>query len=230
MNTILTLDEYLPFVMMAYRSVEHETTGCSPNYLMLGREVGTPIDLMYEMPTRIKTIPTNQWAWELKERMEIAHKIARQNANEAMLRQKALHDHKLNWQTFKPGDEVYVFFPRYKPGQSPKFTSFWKGPFKVLKKFTDVNYEVDCGPRGRSQIIHVDRMRMKKEQILQNEKAATKVEVSNNDQESSDKEVISKSENEMEYELEPPNDVSLPKTHGRVRRPPQWLKDYVVDD
>ena len=223
-------DEYLPFVMMAYRSVEHETTGCSPNYLMLGREVGTPIDLMYEMPTRIKTIPTNQWAWELKERMEIAHKIARQNANEAMLRQKALHDHKLNWQTFKPGDEVYVFFPRYKPGQSPKFTSFWKGPFKVLKKFTDVNYEVDCGPRGRSQIIHVDRMRMKKEQILQNEKAATKVEVSNNDQESSDKEVISKSENEREYELEPPNDVSLPKTHGRVRRPPQWLKDYVVDD
>ena len=65
---------------------------------------------------------------------------------------------------------------------------------------------------------------------MQNEKAATKVEVSNNDQESSDKEVISKSKNEMEYELEPPNDVSLPTNHGRVRRPPQWLKDYVVDD
>ena len=63
-------------------------------------------------------------------------------------------------------------------------------------------------------------MRMKKEQILQNEKAATKIEVSNKDQESSDEEVINKSENEMEYELEPPNYVSLPKTHGRVRRPP----------
>lgn len=40
-------DDHLPFVMMAYRSVEHETTGCSPNYLMLGREVSTPLDLMY---------------------------------------------------------------------------------------------------------------------------------------------------------------------------------------
>ena len=73
--------------MMAYRSVEHETTGCSPNYLILGREVGIPIDIMNEMPTSIKKIPANQWAWELKERMEIAYKIARQNANEAILRQ-----------------------------------------------------------------------------------------------------------------------------------------------
>ena len=73
-------------------------------------------------------------------------------------------------------------------------------------------------------------MRIKKEQILQNEEAATKVEVSTKDQEYSDEEVICKSENELEYELEPPNDVSLPKTHDRVRRPPQWLKDYVVDD
>ena len=56
--------------MMAFRSVEHETTECTPNYLMRGREVGTPIDLVYEMPTSIKKIPTNQWAWELKERIE----------------------------------------------------------------------------------------------------------------------------------------------------------------
>ena len=84
--------------------------------------------------------------------------------------------------------------------------------------------------RDRSQIIHVDRMRMKKEQILQNEKASIKVKVSNKDQESIDEEVVSKSENEVEYELEPSNYVSLLKTHGRVRRPPQWLNDYVVDD
>ena len=63
-------NEYLPFVMMAYRSVEHETTGCSHNYLNFGREVGTQINFMYEMPTSIKKIPINQWAWKLKERME----------------------------------------------------------------------------------------------------------------------------------------------------------------
>ena len=73
-------------------------------------------------------------------------------------------------------------------------------------------------------------MRKKKEQTLQNEETATKEEVSTKDQDSSDKEFINKSENEMEYELEPQNDVSYPQNHGCVRRPPQWLKDYVVDD
>jgi len=43
-------DAHLPYVMMAYRSSEHETTGMSPNMLMFGHEVSTPLDLMFEMP------------------------------------------------------------------------------------------------------------------------------------------------------------------------------------
>ena len=38
--------EVLPFVMSAYRSAIHESTGYSPNYLFYGREVFTPIDLV----------------------------------------------------------------------------------------------------------------------------------------------------------------------------------------
>lgn len=44
-------DELLPYVIMAYRSVEQESTGFSPNYLMLGREVRTPLDIAFEMPS-----------------------------------------------------------------------------------------------------------------------------------------------------------------------------------
>ena len=97
-------DEYLPYVTMAYRSVEHETTGCSSNYLMLGGEVQTPLDIMYEMPASVKSIPANQWAWELKEKMEVAHRIVRENISEAMLRQKSLHDRKSSWEKFKKDD------------------------------------------------------------------------------------------------------------------------------
>jgi hypothetical protein len=45
-------DVHLSYVMMAYRSTKHETTGCTPNSLMLGREVATPLDVMYEMPPK----------------------------------------------------------------------------------------------------------------------------------------------------------------------------------
>ena len=163
-------DEQLPFLTMAYRSVEHETTGFSPNYLMLGREVSTPLDIMFEIPQSVRRIPENQWAWSLKEKLEEAYSFVRNNVPGAMLRQKSLHDLKLSWQKFNKDDEVYVFFPRYLPGQSPKLTNRWKGPFKVLEKCTDVTYKVDCGgPRRKPQVIHVDRMRLKRAQRLEYE-------------------------------------------------------------
>jgi hypothetical protein len=42
---------------MAYRAAEHETTGITPNYMMLGREVTTPLDIQYCMPRSIAHIP-----------------------------------------------------------------------------------------------------------------------------------------------------------------------------
>ena len=40
-----TWDRYLPMLTMAYRSTPHESSGFSPNQLMLGREVSLPVDI-----------------------------------------------------------------------------------------------------------------------------------------------------------------------------------------
>jgi hypothetical protein len=149
-------DELLPYVLMAYRSVEHESTGFSPNYLMLGREVRTPLDIAFEMPPAIKETPVQQWVWELKEKLELAHSFVRENAIGSMVRQKSLYDSKLNWQTFEKGNESYVYFPRHAIGKSPKLTQFWRGPFLVEDKCSEVTYKVNCGPYGKSQVIHVE--------------------------------------------------------------------------
>ena len=61
-------DELLPYVTMAYRATEHETTGLSPNLLMLGRQTSTPLDIAFEMPSSVKSVPASQWVWELQER------------------------------------------------------------------------------------------------------------------------------------------------------------------
>ena len=39
-------DEHLPYVMMAYRSSQHDGTKLTPNMLMLGRDVGLPLDVV----------------------------------------------------------------------------------------------------------------------------------------------------------------------------------------
>jgi hypothetical protein len=53
-------------------------------------------------------------------------------------------------------DIVYVFFPQKKKGCTLKFTSFWRGPFNILGKLSEVLYEVDCGRNNEPQIIHCD--------------------------------------------------------------------------
>jgi hypothetical protein len=43
-------DDHLPYVMMAYRTSVHESSGCTPNLLMFGREISLPIDIMVGLP------------------------------------------------------------------------------------------------------------------------------------------------------------------------------------
>jgi hypothetical protein len=43
-------DEMLPIVMAAYRALPRSSTGYSPNYLFLGRELRMPLDLVMGSP------------------------------------------------------------------------------------------------------------------------------------------------------------------------------------
>ncbi|CAG2245955.1 unnamed protein product [Mytilus edulis] len=193
--------------MMAYRAAEHETTGTTPNLLMLGRETTMPLDLIYCMPTSVKPVPTNQWVWELKERIEDAHTFVRGHIKQAILRQKTYHDKKLSWRKFEKGDEVYIFFPQKKIGCSPKLTSFWRGPFTILRKMSDVLYEVNCGRSGKPQVIHCDRIKKKISQMLREED----VDLVINDR------VIENVENEIDTHTDEFTDVSL-RDNIRPRR------------
>ncbi|CAC5395589.1 unnamed protein product [Mytilus coruscus] len=177
--------------------------------------------------------------------MEEAHLEVRESIKGNMMRQKKYHDQKLSWQTFKQGDQVFVFFPNVKTGTTSKLTCLWRGTFKIISKMSDVTYKVNCGRQKRPQVIHVDRMRKRSTQVLTGEKNEdipgyrnvgvqvenftfetcenvndidSIVEISNIDTMSSK---LSKPE-ESEFSNPVPSSVS-----GRLRRKPQWMNDYV---
>lgn len=112
----------------------------------------------------------------------MAHTFVRKNSFGSMLRQKSFHDKKLSWNMFSPGDEVYVYFPRYTVGKSPKLTQFWKGPYRVKDKLSDVSYRVNCGPYGKPLVIHVDRMRPKRAQSFHDEETSSSNPIAADDQ------------------------------------------------
>ena len=49
-------DELVPYIMFAYRASIHATTKCTPNMLMLNREVNLPIDLIHPVPQGVGTM------------------------------------------------------------------------------------------------------------------------------------------------------------------------------
>ncbi|CAC5426458.1 unnamed protein product [Mytilus coruscus] len=103
------LDQLIPYEM-AYITAVHETTGCTPNKLMISREVATPVDIMYELPVVRKSIPDNRWMWELQDRMEEAHTFVQRHGSGEMLRQKKCYDKNLNWSTLNKNDKVLFSF------------------------------------------------------------------------------------------------------------------------
>ncbi|MCG8033054.1 MAG: DDE-type integrase/transposase/recombinase, partial [Candidatus Thiodiazotropha taylori] len=208
-------DELLPYMTMAYRATANETTGMSPNILMLGRETTTPLDIAFEMPAAIKAIPATQWVWELQDRLERAHTFVREQTGRSINRQKKYHDRKLVFDNIHAGDCVYVFFPIRTSGCSRKWTSFWRGPFKVSKKLSDVLFEINCGQNGTSELIHIERIMKAGDQTLPGEETREIL---------TDSELQNGEIEESEYEEDRIDTEGRPK---RIVRKPAWLTDYV---
>ena len=67
--TIRDWDLHLPFLVMAYLSADHDSAGCSPSKMMLGREIQLPIDLMFGRPEEPHQ-GASDYAHALQEKME----------------------------------------------------------------------------------------------------------------------------------------------------------------
>jgi transposase InsO family protein len=221
-------DDCIPYVMMAYRSSQHESTGYTPNMLMMGREASTPLDIAFEMPSSWKEVPRNEWVWVLLDRMEHAHALVRRHSEGAILRQKHYHDMKMSYERFKEGEEVYVYFPQRKTGCSPKLTSFWRGPFLVLSMVSEVLYKVNCGRNGKEQVVHCDRMKKSKPQVLRGEGP----NFSDSSEKMDEGNEIDQVHGELDsgyQNVEVTDELVGGDRQRRDRRPPTWLKDYIQD-
>ena len=51
----------LPYVLMAYRSSVHASTGFTIHYLVFGHEISLPLDLMYRPPPSTTPIDVHGW-------------------------------------------------------------------------------------------------------------------------------------------------------------------------
>ena len=161
-------DIHLPFLTMAYRSTEHESTKLTPNMLMLGREIELPLDIIVGCtpgnPTDDcvgkKQEPHIQYAVRLREKMGQCFEVVRENLGKEMTRQKKHYDRAGKGSTrYKVGDPVWLHDPTKRVGLSPKLRPTWDGPYIIIKQLTDVTFRIQKGPRCKPKVVHCDRLK-----------------------------------------------------------------------
>ena len=152
-------DKHLPLVLMACRSAVQESTECTPALLLLGRELRTPAELVFGRPPDAPAVPAGpEYARKLQDRLDSAHSFAREQLQEAAVKQKRYYDVKSRGRDFASDELVWVYNPLRKKGRSPKLDSKWVGPCKVLERLGEVVYRVQMPPRGRKVALHRDRL------------------------------------------------------------------------
>ena len=128
-------------VCLAYNSSVHASTGFSPFFLMFGRQVTLPVDLMYGI-SHEEEVLLPEYVERLKERLRGAYALVRERCGTEHRRQKAIYDEKVHGAPFNPGDLVWLHSPAVPRGLSRKLHRPWKGPFKVVERFGNSTYKI----------------------------------------------------------------------------------------
>ena len=68
-------DGKVPILAAAYRATVHPSTGFTPNFLMLGRETSTPVEMTCPRPSVQQDLP--EYVEKLQERMAKCYSLAR---------------------------------------------------------------------------------------------------------------------------------------------------------
>lgn len=150
-------DQYLPLLMMAYRTAVHETTRQTPALLLFGRELRTPIGLACGFPPDSE-ITSNTYLDRLMERLQEVHDFTRQNLQSASRRMKDRYDLRVNTHQFATGDLVWLYNPKRRVGRCPKLQRNWEGPYEIIRQINDVVYTIRKAGKAKTLTVHRDRL------------------------------------------------------------------------
>ncbi|KAF7685984.1 Retrovirus-related Pol polyprotein from transposon, partial [Cucumispora dikerogammari] len=148
---------YLVATLFALRELPSDRTGFSAFELLYGRQVRGPIavlhDLWVDREASDEQRNVFQYILDLRKNLEECAEIARANSEMAQTKFSTYHDLKAKDRSLCANDEALVLLP----DNSSKLLMSWKGPFKVLKRISKVNYLLQCGQS--TKVYHINLLK-----------------------------------------------------------------------
>lgn len=136
----------------------HESTGVTPNLIMLGREVRIPSEIVFGSKTR-----GDQPVVDYGEYIEFSgivyneHTKQLETSNELYRKTKFRHFYNLKTfvNNYKSGDKVWVL----NESNKEKLSDCYWGPCTVVQKLSDLTYKIKSLENRTEKLVHHDKLK-----------------------------------------------------------------------
>ena len=145
--------------MAAYRSTRHDSTAYTPNYLMLGREVRAPVDIMYGTGGLNEEQSYDGFVKDVQLRIQTAFELVRKHIGQAAERNKRYYDIRVKPAKYKIGQWVYYLKPPRFRGIQDKWSRKYTVPFIFFRILGPVNVELRLNKKSKPFICHIDKIK-----------------------------------------------------------------------
>jgi len=152
-------DTLIPYLLLALREIPNESTKYSPAQLVFGRQLRGLLAVVRdswvngdELRPKLK-VSTVKYMETLNRSIEEALKAAGDNARQAQTKMKETYDRRSSQRALEPGELALVLLPT----TANKLYAHWRGPYRVVARCENNNYELDLD--GRRAKFHVNSLR-----------------------------------------------------------------------
>ena len=151
-------DLYLPQISSAMRSSINRSRGLTPNRVMLGREVVTPLELVHTrgLPHQEER-GVDDYIAGLEQGMRRAQDLARDILKTGQKHMKKSYDLRLYKHQYSEASLVYVLDTAVKEGECAKLVTPWNGPGVVTEVIAPYLYNVRL--RDNYTVFNHDRLK-----------------------------------------------------------------------
>jgi hypothetical protein len=159
-DSTLDWEEWLPALALSYNTQVHRSTLNSPFYLTFLHPPNLPYFDLHQEVIRY----SDSWATEAFLRLQKTYKLVKDNNETAERKSKEYYDKSAREQQFQIGDRVLVFFPRMSRDGNAKMTQPWRPGYVVIKQTSPVSYIVKLTPRSQPMSVHVNRLKLQRDE------------------------------------------------------------------
>ena len=147
-------DDLLPFMMLAYNTTVHTTTGFTPYRLVFGDECNLPGNLVHRdlRPDPPPGDPGTYASW-VQQALYESYDEARAQQQRATQRQKRNYDSKAVARAFPIGCWTLRYYP---PARKNKLCSPWIGPYKIVRAPMEWVVGIQIDADARIVYVHMD--------------------------------------------------------------------------